>query len=145
MRILVVDDNDQIREMLRLLLEQAAYEVLEAANGKFALKLLKQEQVDVIVTDIIMPEMEGIDLIMAIRSMDPGAKIIAISGGGRVDPHLCLSLADELGADRVLQKPFGKSAILSMVAELLGNDLNRAVDRSPAAEPSAGQTSVGPS
>jgi CheY-like chemotaxis protein len=119
MRILVVDDNDQIREMLRLLLEQAGYEVLEATNGKFALGLLKKEQADLVITDIIMPEMEGIDLIRAIRSLYPRAKIIAISGGGRIDPRLCLSMADKLGADRILQKPFGKSAILSTVAELL--------------------------
>jgi CheY-like chemotaxis protein len=118
MRILVVDDNDQIREMLRLLLEQAGHEVLEAANGKLAMNLLKKEQADLIITDIIMPEMEGIDLIMAIRSIHPRAKIIAISGGGRIDPRVCLNMADKLGADRILQKPFSRSSILAMAAEL---------------------------
>ena len=121
MRILVVDDNDQMREMLRLLLEQAGHEVLEAVHGKLALNLLKEQPVDLIITDIIMPEMEGIDLIRAIRSIDPDARIIAISGGGRIDPRLCLNMANKLGADRVLQKPFGKSAILEMVAELLAD------------------------
>jgi CheY-like chemotaxis protein len=121
MRILVVDDNDQIRDTLSLLLEQAGHELIDVPNGKLALNLLKKEQVDLIITDIIMPEMEGIDLITAIRSLDPHAKIIAISGGGRVDARLCLSLADKLGADRILQKPFGKSALLSTVAELLAD------------------------
>ncbi len=120
MRILVVDDNDDIRQMLRLLLEQEGHEIREAANGKLALKLLAQEAVDLIVTDIIMPEMEGIDLIMAIRSVKPDAKIIAISGGGRIDPRLCLNMAGKLGADRVLQKPFGKAAILGAIDELRG-------------------------
>jgi CheY-like chemotaxis protein len=121
MRILVVDDNDQMRALLRMLLEQAGHEVLDAANGKLALNLLKTERADLIITDIIMPEMEGIDLIMAIRSVDPRVKIIAISGGGKIDPRLCLNMADKLGADRILQKPFGKSAILSLVAELLAD------------------------
>jgi CheY-like chemotaxis protein len=118
MRILVVDDNDQIRELLKLLLEQVGHEVLEAANGKLAMNLLKKEQVDLIITDIIMPEMEGIDLIRAIRAIHPGAKIIAISGGGRIDPRLCLNMANKLGADRILQKPFSKSSILTMVGDL---------------------------
>lgn len=119
MRILVVDDNEQMRKMLGLLLERAGHEVLETANGKLAMNLLKRGPVDLVITDIIMPEMEGIDLIMAIRAMYPHLKIIAISGGGKIDPRLCLKIADKLGADRILQKPFSKSAILSIVGELL--------------------------
>ena len=121
MRILVVDDNDEMREMLALLLGQAGHEVLDAANGKLAMNLLKKERVDLIITDIITPEMEGISLIMAIRSIDPHAKIIVISGGARIDPRLCPNMAGTLGADRVLQKPFGKSSILSAIAELVAN------------------------
>ena len=118
MRILVVDDNDEMRELLRLILESAGHEIMEAANGKIALNLLKTAAAELVITDIIMPEMEGIDLIMTIRTMYPEIKIIAISGGGKIDPGVCLNMADKLGADRVLQKPFGKSIILSTIGEL---------------------------
>ena len=121
MRILVVDDNDQMREMLRLILEAAGHEVLDAANGKIALHLQKTMPADLVITDIIMPEMEGLDLIMNIRRIPPCVKIIAISGGGKVDPSLCLKIADNLGADRILLKPFSKSTILSMVSELFAD------------------------
>ncbi|MFZ4437487.1 MAG: response regulator [Syntrophales bacterium] len=118
MRILVVDDNDQMREMLRLILETAGHEVLDAANGKIALHLLKTMTVDLVITDIIMPEMEGIELVMNIHKLYPRVKIIAISGGGKVDPNLCLGMAGKLGADRTLLKPFSKSTLISIIGEL---------------------------
>jgi DNA-binding response OmpR family regulator len=121
MRILVVDDNNQMREMLRLILEAAGHEVLDAVNGKIALHLQMTMPADLVITDIIMPEMEGLDLIMNIRKIAPGVKIIAISGGGKVDPNLCLKIADKLGADKILLKPFSKSTILSMVSELFAD------------------------
>lgn len=118
MRILVVDDNEQMRELLRLILETAGHEIAEAADGKVALDLLGAAPAELVITDIIMPEMEGIDLIMAIRTRYPGVRIIAISGGGKIDPNLCLNMAGKLGADRILRKPFGKAAILSVISEL---------------------------
>ncbi len=118
MRILIVDDNDEMRELLRLILETACHEIVEAANGRIALDLLGATPVDLVITDIIMPEMEGIDLIMTIRTRYPGVRIIAISGGGKIDPNLCLNMAGKLGADRILRKPFGKSAILAAVSDL---------------------------
>jgi CheY-like chemotaxis protein len=123
MRILVVDDNDQMRELLRLILETAGHEILEAANGKIALDLLKTTPAELVITDIIMPEMEGIDLIMTTRTRYPGIRIIAISGGGKIDPNLCLNMAGKLGADRILRKPFGKSALLSMISDLFSDSL----------------------
>jgi CheY-like chemotaxis protein len=118
MRILVVDDNDQMRELLRLILETAGHKIVEAENGKIALDLFETTPADLVITDIIMPEMEGIDLIMTIRTRYPGVRIIAISGGGKIDPNLCLNMAGKLGADRILRKPFGKSDILSMISDL---------------------------
>ena len=118
MRILVVDDNDQMRKMLRLILETARHEVSEAANGKMALHLQKTMPADLVITDIIMPEMDGIELISKIRKITPRVKIIAISGGGKVDPDLCLKIAGQLGADRTLLKPFSKSTIMSMISGL---------------------------
>ena len=118
MRILVVDDNDQMRELLRLMLETVGHEVLDAANGKVALHLQKTMPADLVITDIIMPEMEGIELITNIRKVTPHVKIIAISGGGKIDADLCLEIADKLGADRTLLKPFSKSDLLSVIGEL---------------------------
>ncbi len=118
MQILIVDDNDELRELLRLILESAGHEIVEAANGKIALDLLKTTPVELVITDIIMPEMEGIDLIRMIRTIYPDVRIIAISGGGKIDPNVCLNIAGKLGADRILQKPFGKSTILSIIGDL---------------------------
>ena len=118
MRILVVDDNDQLREMLRHILETAGHEVLEAANGKIALHLQNTLPADLVITDILMPEMEGLELIMNIRKITPCVKIIAISGGGKMHPDLCLEIASNMGADRILLKPFSKSTILSIINEL---------------------------
>jgi CheY-like chemotaxis protein len=118
MRILIVDDEDQMRALLRLMLEPAGHEVLDAANGKVALHLQKTMPADLVITDIIMPEMEGIELIRNIRKVTPHVKIIAISGGGKIDADLCLEIADKLGADRTLLKPFSKSDLLSVIGEL---------------------------
>ena len=118
MRILVVDDQEHMREALRLIFETTGHEVWEAANGKIALDQQKTTPADLVVTDILMPGMEGIELITHLRKIAPPVKIIAISGGGRVDPNLCLTMARELGADRILLKPFSKSTIVSMVSEL---------------------------
>jgi CheY-like chemotaxis protein len=118
MRILVVDDEDQMRALLRLMLEPAGHEVLEAANGKIALHMQKKMPVDLVITDILMPEMEGVELIMNLRKVDPHVKIIAISGGGKIDPNFCLDIAGKMGADRILLKPFSKSTIISIISEL---------------------------
>ncbi len=118
MRILVVDDNDQMRELLRLILESAGHETMEAANGKIALELLGTRPADLVITDIVMPEMEGTDLIMTIGTRYPDVRIVAISGGGKSDPNAYLKTAGKRGADRILHKPFGKSAILSIIGEL---------------------------
>ena len=118
MRILVVDDNNQMRGMLKLILETADHEVLDAANGKIALHLLKTMTVDLVITDLVMPEMEGIELVMNIHKLYPRVKIIAISGDGKVDPDLCLGMAGKLGADRILLKPFSKSTLISIIGEL---------------------------
>jgi len=122
MRILVVDDNDQMRAILRMMLESEGHEVLEAANGNIALDLQKKKPAELVVTDIIMPEMEGIELISHIRKITPHAKIIAISGGGKIDADLCLNIAGKLGANRTLLKPFSKPDLMSVIGELFPDD-----------------------
>ena len=117
-RVLVVDDDFQMREMLGVILERKGYNVKTATDGSAALKLQKEVPFDIIITDIIMPEKEGLETITELRHFFPRIKIIAISGGGRHRPEGYLELAKQLGADRVLAKPFGTWEILSAVREL---------------------------
>lgn len=119
-RILVADDDFQVRTMLRLILERAGYEVEEAADGEEAVEVYRANPPDLLITDIIMPEKEGVGAIMDIRKEYPDAKIIAISGGGRFAAENYLVLARSLGAQRIFAKPFERNEILSAVEELIG-------------------------
>lgn len=116
--LLLVEDDDGLRAVLEHLLTGAGLEVLTARNGKEALALLTPE-IDVVVSDIIMPEMDGLDLLMRIRKESPGTKIIAISGGGIQDKEHVLEIARRMGAQKVLAKPFTSEQLLGAVRELL--------------------------
>lgn len=102
------------------MLKSSGYEISEAPNGKVALRLCKEKQADLIITDLIMPEKEGIETIVEIKRDFPEIKIIAISGGGQSDPETYLALAKKLGAERTLAKPFEMKELLKTVEELLG-------------------------
>jgi len=117
-RILVVDDDFQMREMLGVILERKGYDVKTASDGKAALQLQSIKPFDIVITDMIMPEKEGLETISELRRDYPRVKIIAISGGGRYRPEGYLELASQIGADRVLVKPFGSWEILGAVREL---------------------------
>jgi DNA-binding response OmpR family regulator len=118
-RILVIDDDDMLKAMLRKLLSKAGYEVAVAENGIDALRLQQEKPADLILTDIIMPEMEGIETIREFCKKYPATKIIAMSGGGRIDPDQYLTIARRLGAQRTFVKPFKSAEILAAVSELL--------------------------
>jgi DNA-binding response OmpR family regulator len=118
-RILVVDDDWQMREMMHQALARAGYDVVEAANGKIGMNIQRENPVDLVITDLIMPEKEGIETIRELRKDFPGLKIIAISGGGRAGADGYLSVAKTIGADRTLSKPFDLKQILDTVEELL--------------------------
>lgn len=106
--------------MLRLMLVHNGHEVMEAYNGREGLKLLLQARADLVITDLVMPEMEGIEVVMALRKTDPTVKIIAISGGGWTNSaEDYLLMARQLGAHRVLAKPFPHAALLAAIDELL--------------------------
>jgi DNA-binding response OmpR family regulator len=120
-RILVVDDDFQMREMLGVILERKGYDVKTASDGKAALQLQRKKPFDIVITDIIMPEKEGLETISELRRGYPQLKIIAISGGGSYEPEEYLELASQVGADRVLAKPFGSWEILGAVSELATN------------------------
>jgi len=115
-RILVVDDEAGVRSFLRKALEDGGYEVIEAADGKQALQQAAVGHVDLVVTDLVMPEQEGIETIQALREDGPGIRIIAMSGafGGQF-----LKAAQVLGADAVLAKPVSTELLLAKVAEVL--------------------------
>ncbi len=119
-RILVIDDDVQIREMLRQMLEFEGYEVIEAANGKEALKLQQQTPADLVITDLIMPEKEGIETIRELREIFPEIKIIAMSGGGVVGPESYLKIAKSLGAQKTFVKPIERKILLNGIREVLG-------------------------
>ncbi|MBW2615125.1 MAG: response regulator [Deltaproteobacteria bacterium] len=118
--ILIIDDETEIREVLRQILERAGYEVMEASDGREGINLYRERQADLIITDIVMPKKDGLETITDLRIEFPGSKIIAISGGGRLDPKPYLELAEGFGADRLLTKPFGHEELLEAVQDLLG-------------------------
>jgi DNA-binding response OmpR family regulator len=118
-KILVLDDEPSILLMIRKMLEKAGYEVSTASNGKEGMKLFEQEKPELVITDIIMPEKEGLETIFELRRMHPELKIIAISGGGRISPDGYLPGAKLLGANMVFQKPLVPKEFLAAVASLL--------------------------
>ncbi|MCP4108457.1 MAG: response regulator [Desulfobacteraceae bacterium] len=118
-RILIVDDENEIREMLRQMFEREGFEVVEAPDGKEALKVFRQEQTDLVITDIIMPEQEGLETIIKLRKEFPEVKIIAMSGGGIIEPEPYLNMAEKVGALRTFTKPVNRKELLEKVREVL--------------------------
>ena len=116
-RILLVDDNLDLITAVAELLCGASHAVTTAANGRKALELLEDNAYDLVITDIIMPEMEGIETIMNMRKKYPALKVVAMSGGGRISPEEYLVIARKLGVAQTLTKPFS------------GKELNEAVDK----------------
>ncbi len=119
-RILLVDDEEAIRKMVRAILGSEFYDFTEAVNGMDAQKLLENQKFDLIITDVIMPDCDGIELVIAIRRKLPDIKVIVMSGGGRVRAGHYLDLAGKLGAARVFEKPFNTALLRQAVKELIG-------------------------
>ena len=118
--ILLIEDDYNFRSVLAMALEKVGYEVVEASNGKIGIVEFRKRPADLVVTDLIMPEQEGIETIMILKKEFPDVKIIAMSGGGRMPAGTYLKPARMLGANRVLVKPFGVSELLDAVGEVLG-------------------------
>lgn len=114
MRILVIEDNPDLRDYLRLALETQQYEVLTARNGREALGYLDGHPVDVVLTDLFMPEMDGIETIAALRKKCPGVRVVAMSGRPGVD---YLAVARELGVNHTLRKPFEIDELLAALKD----------------------------
>ena len=123
-RILIIDDDVKFLKMLRQMLERAGHEVVEAPNGEVGVKLFREERTELIITDIFMPEKEGIEIIRELKREFPTVKIIAISGGGRKGNFHYLETAEALGADRSFTKPFERQEMLDAIQELVGQEGN---------------------
>ena len=119
MKVLVIDDEHSIRHTLRRLLEAHGCEVVTANDGRHGMALFREEHPDLVITDIIMPEREGLETITAIRREDSSVKILAISGGGRVVNQDFLAVARKLGADAALAKPFDCAELIASLHSLL--------------------------
>ncbi len=130
-RVLVVDDEPHVRHLLRQMMEQCGYDVAEAVDGRDAIRQLSDRAFDLVIADIVMPERDGLEVIMFLKKEQPHVKIIAISVPGN---ELFLTSAKGLGAARVFQKPFELAEVASAAEELL---LQSQVSRS--APPITGQ------
>lgn len=119
-RILIVDDEPDILVILDRMLRKMNHETVQAANGKEAVRRLEEGAFDLVITDLIMPESEGIETISAVRKRWPGIKIIAMSGGGRQSPVPYLAVAATLGADATLAKPFERADLVDALRHVLG-------------------------
>lgn len=117
--ILVVDDDAAFRTAVSRMLCGAGYRVLEAPDGARALALLKSETPDILVTDIIMPDGDGIELINAVKTRHPTVRILAISGRGHLGSVDLLKMAAMVGADATLRKPLGPEELLARIADLV--------------------------
>jgi two-component system KDP operon response regulator KdpE len=118
-RILVIDDDSAISEIVRAILEKAGHEVFAASNGLLGLASLAREPVELVIADIVMPEMDGIEVVRQLRSMTRPPKIIVMTGGNREGAANQLAVARGLGADATITKPLRAKHLLDTLAELL--------------------------
>jgi CheY-like chemotaxis protein len=116
--ILVVDDEPELRDLMTRVLNRGGHRVTCAANGLEASRAVANQHFDVVVTDVIMPEKDGIQVINELRRKYPQVKIIAMSGGGHVSRDQYLKIAKGLGAHALLEKPFSNDELLATVEAL---------------------------
>jgi len=118
-RILLIDDDALGRDMLRQMLERAGYDVVEAASGREGLQQYQATAIDLIITDILMPDQDGLEIILELRRLAPEAKIIAITGGGQSGLLDLLPVAAKLGAQWTLRKPLQRLELLEAIRQLV--------------------------
>jgi CheY-like chemotaxis protein len=119
-RILVLDDDGQVNSLVREILRSERYEVLTAISGVEGLELLRQQSIDLLITDILLPGMDGIEVIQEVRRLQPALKILAVSGGGiGATPEFLLNRARQAGAAGTLAKPFTREQLLAVVQQMV--------------------------
>lgn len=121
-KILLIDDDEPLRAIMRDTLEHFGHVVVEARDGKEGLALFEQSKVDIVITDIVMPEKEGLEVLMELRKRPVPVKVIAISGGGSTGKVEYLHIAKLMGAVAVLAKPFSATALMTIVNAQLAGD-----------------------
>jgi CheY-like chemotaxis protein len=119
-KILVIDDDDSVRAVLTYILKEAGHQIVEASNGRKGLDLAKVEPFDLVITDLVMPDVDGLQAIRELRQSNENIKIVAMSGGGLNKPGFYLNVAEKLGANAALSKPFSRSELLLTVDQLVG-------------------------
>jgi two-component system, chemotaxis family, chemotaxis protein CheY len=117
--VLIIDDDPLMRLTIKRILLSAEHEVLEACDGREGLEVFRARRPDLVITDIIMPNVEGIETIRELKRIAPATRIVAISGGGRVSNTDFLVIAKKLGADIVMAKPLRAAELLAAVGRLL--------------------------
>ncbi|MDB6169482.1 MAG: hypothetical protein JWM88_2346 [Verrucomicrobia bacterium] len=114
-KILVIDDEADICDLLKLLLERSGHKVVWTTDARAALHLLEEQAFDVVITDMLMPDRDGLEVMADVRRHFPQVRIIAASGGGRVSSDSYLHIAKRSGADAVLSKPFTHKELLASI------------------------------
>lgn len=117
--ILIIDDEDQIRSMLRVTLEKEGYQVIEAPDGGKGIKLCRTHPVSLVLTDIFMPDKEGIETIIELKRDFPEVKIFSMSGGGSVGPETFLKISSQLGVLQTFTKPIDRKALVRAINDHL--------------------------
>lgn len=119
-RILIIDDEESALDLLRRILEQEGYEVVEAKNGQEGLEVFRKQRFDLVVTDMVMPVKDGLKTILELRQEDPAVPVIAISGGGAIAKERYLNVAGYIEGVCTIPKPFTRQELLASVSKLLG-------------------------
>ena len=136
-RVLVLEDDSALGIIMRSALEDGGHEVLVAADGRIGLRVFGASKFDLVITDMLMPDMDGIEIVRTLRAYRSAVKIIAISGGGALDHGDLLGTALRLGADATLSKPFTPRALLDTVSGVLGRPGHDAGADAAAGQPEA--------
>ena len=118
--VLVIEDDAEVRALLPVMLEAEGLAVRAAADGREGLAMFRAEPPRVVVTDLRMPKMDGLEVIQVFRRLAPDVRVIAVSGGGAFDPAGPLEEAEHLGAHATLEKPFTAAALVARVRSALG-------------------------
>jgi CheY-like chemotaxis protein len=118
-RVLVVDDDEVFRTVLSKILTSLGYEVVETRNAAEAIGTMPTKKIDLVITDLLMPEKDGFELIRFLRRHAPTVPVIVMSGGGKVGPAIYLDMAEQLGADYALVKPFSKNDLQNAIANAM--------------------------
>jgi len=116
--VLIIEDDKELREMLKTALVRKDFTVLEAENGREAIMHFKPGVTDLVITDLIMPEEDGLKVIIKIKELKPSIKVIAISGGGKAGPGSYLNMAKAFGADAIFPKPFSVNDLIEKIGVL---------------------------